>query len=153
MQCSSCRELRFPFHPFCFCFCFQFASIETCLEYSPGDFAESGGFSVAAALGRRPAPSTRRCCAAQRLRGPSTRPIAAGVGNLPRHTENVGRQGLRQASGSIYLQAARRGECWNKSGHGSGRKRGAFVWPHAQQVEENVHHEASYADATIAGPR
>ena len=40
------------------------------------------------ALDRHPAPSPRRCCAAQRvrLRGLSPRPIPAGVGNLPRHT-------------------------------------------------------------------
>jgi hypothetical protein len=39
------------------------------------------------ALGRRPAPSPRRCFAAPRvrLRGPSPRPIP-GVGNLPRQT-------------------------------------------------------------------
>jgi hypothetical protein len=54
--------------------------------------------------------------------------------------ENVGRQGLRQASGSIYLQAAPRGECCSKLGHGSGQRRRACSWPHA-------HHEASYAHA------
>jgi hypothetical protein len=88
----------------------------------------------------------------------------------------MSRQGLRQASGSICWQAARRGECCNKSGHDSDRKRCALVWPHAQKVnesqrnvccqagwgkgghrerqaaccaeEEDMHDEASYADAT-----
>ena len=99
--------------------------------------------------------------------------------------QNVGRQGLRQglrqASGSICWQAARRGECCDTSGHDSARKRGACVWPHAQKVnapqrnvccqagwgkggnrerqaaccaeEEDAHHEASYDDATIAARR
>ena len=57
------------------------------------------------ALGRHPAPSTRRCCAAQRvrLRGLSPRPIPAGFVVAFRGTpQNVGRQGLRQPSGSIF---------------------------------------------------
>jgi hypothetical protein len=45
-----------------------------------------------------------RCCAAKRvrLRGLSPRPIPPGGGWPPRGTpQNVGRQGLRQASGSV----------------------------------------------------
>ena len=99
-------------------------------------------------LDRHPAPSTRRCCPAQRiqLRGLSPRPIPAGVLAFRSTPKNVGRQGLRQASGSICWKAARRVEWCNKSGHGSGRRRGAFAWPHA-------HHEASYADATSVARR
>ena len=46
---------------------------------------------------RRPAPSTRRCCAAQRvrLRGLSPIPVPATFRGTP---DNVGRQGLRQAA-------------------------------------------------------
>jgi hypothetical protein len=135
------------------------------------------------ALCIRPAPSPRRCCAAQRvrLRGLSPRPIPAGVGTFRVTPENVGRQGLRQVDGSMYWQAARRGERCNSSGHDSARKRGAFVWPHAQKVnatqrnvccqagwgkggnremqaafcaeEEDAHHEARYADATSVARR
>ena len=138
------------------------------------------------ALGRQPAPSPRRCCAAQRvrLRRLSPRPIPADVGNLRGTPENVGRQGLRQARGSIYWQAPRRGECCSNSRHGSCRKRGAFAltfWPPAQNVNapqrsvccqsgwgkggnremqagscagaEDVHDEASYADATSVARR
>ena len=55
------------------------------------DFAFGPAFShelCARRRGTQPAPSTRRCCAAQcvRLRGLSPRPIPAGVGNLSRHT-------------------------------------------------------------------
>ena len=48
------------------------------------------------------------------------------------------RQGLRQESCSIFWQSARRGDCCNKLGHGSGRKRGSFVLPHAQKVKVNT---------------
>ena len=132
-------------------------------------------------FGRHPAPRTRRFCPADRvrLRGFSPRPLPAGYRRISvfRGTpENVGWQGLRQASGSIYGGAARRGECCNKSGHGSGRRRGAFVWRHAQKViapqrnvccqagwgkggdrerqaaccaeEEDAHHEEIYAGTT-----
>ena len=69
-----------------------------------------------------------------RVRGLSPTSIPAGVIAFRGTPENVGRQGLRQVIGSIYWQAAPRGECCNKSGHGSGRRRGACAWPHEQKV-------------------
>jgi hypothetical protein len=129
-------------------------------------------------LDRHPA-CPRRCCAAQRVRledfhrGPYQQALATFQATL----EDVG----RQASGSKYLREGGRGECCNKSGHGSGRNLGAFVRPHAQRVHapqrnvscqggwgkggnrerqaaccagaEDAHHKSSSADATIAARR
>jgi hypothetical protein len=93
-----------------------------------------------------------------------------------------GRKGQWQASGSIYWQAAQRVECCNKSGHGSGRRRGASHAPghtHRKSMrlkecllpsrlgtganpkrqaaccteEEGAHHETSYVDATSVARR
>jgi hypothetical protein len=68
------------------------------------------------ALGRHPAPSTRRCCAAQRVRlqGLSPRPVPAGVVAF----WNVGRQGQREAV----------------SGHGIRRRTGGRAGGHRPAV-------------------
>ncbi len=150
----------------------------------PGPFADSWRFSVAvlpSADALRPAPAVAALLTASGSEDLHRGPYQTGVATFRDTPENVGRQGLRQARLSIYWHATRRGECCHKSGHGSGRKRGAFVWPHTQKVnvsprnvccqagwgkggnrerqtaccaeEKDAHHEASYADATSVARR